>query len=253
MKTKSTSILAAGLFAASALSAQVAFIGNPNPGPGDRGVFAFWSFNETAIPDLSPENINTIEASFGDATMDNSQFGPIPGSLDPLDETGAWTFVPLAGNPSTTINLPAGESDTGYFRVRTQSATYDPVDSIGSYIEFTFSMEGLKDLRIDNAQTANTPLWNWSYSTNGVDFTDFGPPQTHTAAANWALAPGAETSALDGVETAFLRWTVEEWGTRNMSNLTFTATAVPEPAVFGLLMGMGALGLVVSRRRRSRV
>ena len=247
MKTKSTSILAAGLFAASALSAQVPFIDNPNPNPGDRGIFAFWNFDTiTSAADLTNATINSNVSNFGDISMDGSQFGPIPGA--PADPIGSnWTFLWFSGFESTDINLPPGQANAGSLRV--QNSGFADEDFEGTFFEFAFSMEGLEDLRIDYAANNNTPVWQWSYSTDGVNYTDFGPPQDHTSGTDFALAPGASTNALDGVEDAYLRFTVDTFFPRNIDNLTFTATAVPEPAAYGLLVSLATLGLVLSRRR----
>lgn len=249
MKTKSTSILAAGLFAASALSAQVAFLDNPNPNPGDRGIFAFWNFDTiTTADEMTTANVNSNVSNFGDISMDGSQFGPIPGAPDPF--TNQWTFLWFSGFESTDINLPPGQDNAGSFRV--ENSGYPDEDFEGTFFEFAFSMEGLEDLRIDLAMTSNEDVWQWSYSTDGVNYTDFGPLQEVTSGSDFSLAPGASTNALDGVEDAYLRFTSVSYGIQDIDNLTFTATAVPEPAAYGLLVSLATLGLVLSRRR-SRV
>jgi hypothetical protein len=82
----------------------------------------------------------------------------------------------------------------------------------GSYIEMQFSMSGLSDLGISFATRGTSTGFNtgqWSYSTDGLNFTDFGP-NTATTSTSYQLASGSPfgTAALDGSTSAYLRYTL---------------------------------------------
>ena len=91
----------------------------------------------------------------------------------------------------------------------------------------------------------------WSWSTDGSSFTDFGP-NTATTSTSFALAPTVSTSLLDEAATAYLRYTLTGASTATGNNRidNLQLNAIPEPGTLGVLMAAGA-ALAIRRRRRS--
>jgi MYXO-CTERM domain-containing protein len=122
----------------------------------------------------------------------------------------------------------------------------------GAYFQFAFSMAGYSDLAITYATRGTSTGFNaqtWSWSTDGVNFTDF-QTVAGTNVTTYFLATLGTLNALDGASTAFLRVTfngaTSSSGNNRLDNILFQATAVPAPGAIALL---GLAGLVGRRRR----
>ena len=203
-------------------------------------VVAYWNFNDLKMPEADVPGLSgvptEIPASVGTGSI----------VLSPCWEGYVAGFV----ESGTTINALgtdlAGES---------LSLVESSPSANGSYIEVAFSMTGYSDLIVSFA-TRGTGLGfdtgNWSWSTDGATFTDFGA-NTATTRDSFALASPAGSgalSALDNASEAYLRYTLSgaEWPTGNNSIDNLLLTAIPEPASL-VMMGIAVFGLAYLRRR----
>lgn len=153
---------------------------------------------------------------------------PIPASAGSGSITaGTWTWGDInftdgfAGNTQNALfGDPAGAS----LSLRNNTMN-------GKYIQFEFSMSGFENLIISywTQKTSTGFISNqWSWSTDGVNFTDFG------TVVNPATTPGGvitlELSALNLATTAFLRYTLNgatsATGNNRIDNLQLKATQV---------------------------
>jgi hypothetical protein len=200
-----------------------------------------------------------------------------------------WTFessVPVTAGPfspeigggsalgfhagSTVYSSPAGNGSTHSF-----SST---VWAIGDYYQFQVNTLGYQDITVSYDQTSSGTgpgRFNFSYSTDGVNFTVFAPSYTvqSNAAPNptWNASTSSslytfnwDLSAIDTIEnssTVYFRLvdasvtsagggTVATTGTDRVDNFTVNASAIPEPQSFALLTAGGMMLLRLVRPRR---
>ncbi len=149
-------------------------------------LIAYWNFNTGA--NGTPWNA-PIPASSGNGTI----------------TAGTWTWGDLNftdGFNGSTQNVLFGDPAGASLSLRSNAMN-------GKYIQFEFSMDGFENLIITYwSQKTSTGFNNnqWSWSTDGVIFTDLGQ------AINPAASPGGiitiELSALNLAPNAYLRYTL---------------------------------------------
>jgi hypothetical protein len=237
MKTKLMILLAAfGLAGASAQAAG--FIGNATPANGDTGIFEYWNFNSLSIATAS------APGSGGVPTDISSDFGS--GTLGLSSWTG--TVDDFGGDTGNAQLSDAAE----------ESLSLVGDGGNGSYIQLNFSMTDLKDLVIDFDVRGTGTGFNsgqWSYSSDGINFTNFGS-DTSSNTSSWAtVSPSLAISNLDEQSSAFLRYTLSgatsASGNNRIDNLTLSATAIPEPSSI-ILMGLVGLAAAVAVRKHKK-
>jgi hypothetical protein len=124
-----------------------------------------------------------------------------------------------------------------------------------AYFQFQFNMAGYKDLAVSYATRGTTSGFSthtWSWSTDGVAFTNFGTIAGRNV-TSWSTQSLSTLAALDNASNAYLRLTFSgattAAGNNRLDNIQFNATAVPEPTSAGLLALTGVAGLAFRRRR----
>jgi len=178
--------------------------------------------------------------------------GGVPNSI--ASDSGTGATLTLSGAWSGLVD-DFGGSTTNALNSDIAGASLSLVSNVGngSYIQFSFSMTSLNGVSISFATRGTSTGFNagqWSYSTNGTSFTDFGS-NTATTSTSFALASPGTTTGLDNAATAFLRYTLDGAssvsGNNRIDNLQITA--VPEPSTWALI-GIGAFVMIWNLRRR---
>lgn len=201
-----------------------------------------------------------------------------PASVTPA--TGAATFSNNFTTPSTDVVFqpgPVGNKTTtsanGDYALRLNGGTgTSPSDSTkqleeGKYIQFAFSTVGYSNVGVSYlTQRSNSGFTTqtFQYSTDGTGFTTLSSVTPTIAGttngnynANFDLSgiTGFANNANAAFRIVFTGSTAGQSVTSNdrIDDLSVTGTpvaAAPEPnGIVAMLIGMGALGLVVARRR----
>lgn len=231
--------IAAALLASGSVSAQT--------------VLGFWGFNDNALPGggngyLADPDRFPLAADEGSAVLTIGG-GIITDTI--VNGNGDTVYQWVQSFAGTTINAPEGVISGGSLSF--QGGTGNANN--GAYAQFAFSMAGLSDLSVSYAAQRTSTGFNaqtWSWSLDGVNFTDFQTittPQLATGFATTGVVTLGTLSALDGAASAFLRVTftgaTNATGNNRIDNVLITA--VPAPAAIAML-ALG--GLAGSRRRR---
>ena len=168
------------------LTAVLLFAGNLVYG---QQLIAYWNFNEggNGVPWSAP-----ILASSGSGSI----------------TAGTWTWNNIdftdgfAGNTQNALfGDPAGAS----LSLRSNLMN-------GNYIQFEFSMTGLEALEISYWTRGTSSGFNsnqWSWSNDGVNFTNFGDPIVPSTASSGGVVELSAPSSLNGVANAYLRYTLD--------------------------------------------
>lgn len=167
--------------------------------------------------------------------------GGRPTTIAPTTGTGNLSLTGFLGNiddltgtalNADTLNPPGN----GNVALGMLPGTGTPMPGNGGFVQFEFSMLGRTGLGISYATQSSSTGFNtsqWSYSTDGSTFTDFGTPVVPGVGA-YGKVGSLLTSALDNDDTVFLRYTVNggtgATGTHRLDNvqLVYNATA-PTP------------------------
>ena len=208
------------------------------PAPADPAVISdVFSFTNTDVPLASDVFTHW---NFNGYNFDRSTpgQGSVPLSI-PADGSGTGVLS-LAGWTGQVeaygqfgANLQQGESAGENLSLFNQTGN-------GSYIQLSFDMTGRHDLvlRYSGAEFASYDYQQnqWSWSTDGVNFTDFGPAIVHTGATLVELAAPA---ALNNSPTCFLRFKLNGGssdGPNNPARYTIdnlTLSGVADPTILG--------------------
>lgn len=153
-------------------------------------LIGYWNFNDLEISPASPPGSGgaptTIGATQGAGTLSLTGF---TGNVDDLTGTSV---------NSIPVNTPGGDA-LGLIGMAGN----------GSYLQLEFSMTGRSNLGVSFASQRSGTGFNsnqWSYSTDGTTFTNFGSAVAPTTNSYSLIGP-IVTSALDNVATAYLRYT----------------------------------------------
>ena len=221
-------------------------------------LLAGWDFQTTTTGgtagQAAPSSPLVYVANFGTGSL----------YLDGTSGSSVWTSA--ASSPQVTAfgGSDVNTAGTPFSTVTSGASALALANSSanGNRIVFTLNMTGYEDLAISYAtQSTNTgfSLQTWSYSTDGVSFSDFatfapggGSGGTVSFATNGIVT--LDTSALsivDGQPTVFVGVTFSgataTAGNNRLDNIAFTA--IPEPSTY-LLLGLGTAFMIWNLRRR---
>ncbi|MBC7369514.1 MAG: hypothetical protein H7343_22325 [Undibacterium sp.] len=181
------------------------------------------------------------------------------------------TTVATVGSSLSSISWNSGASPgyAGTFTSQGQALSIGNMAS-GNSFQITLNASGfenivLNDFRING--TAAAPLtWQLSYSLTGAagTFTGVSPFTLNsgisagvTTVTGFALPAGANNNG--SIVISFLATTATKIsgtgsasGTLHLDNLSFTATAIPEPATYSVLIAAITLGFILFQRIRRR-
>lgn len=191
------------------------------------------------------------EANFGTATLY-------------LNGTnGSSLFSSLATSPQVTsfAGTTVNTGGTSFSTVTSGAASLAIANESANDFRMVFGLsmtdrEGLEISYATQATNTGFSLQTWSYSTDGITFTDFdsyapggGSGGTVNFASNGVVTlDTSDLSVLDGVSTAYIGVTftgaTNASGNNRFDNIQFTV--IPEPSAALL----GALGMLALLRRR---
>ncbi len=185
-----------------------------------------WTTNNTLRPDA--------DADFG-ATL-RASVRPAPSGLAPtggLYDTFYYTFF-----TTPAFSLSAGNVLDGLETITFEfsyGAGLTSVESIGLALNYNAANNNLapSSFSTGSSQTIATVFGNQTFTRYSFTWIVGGFGETDAFTLNWALGSHNAFNGVALVQTA-------------------ASSAVPEPASFAVLAGLGALALGASRRRRAR-
>ena len=222
-------------------------------GSASADLVAYWNYNAS-----------TAGVSGGLGTLDQSY--PFQANAGAGQITTNFTINTVAGTTAQNTgdlgtfggdlgNALFGDPAGGALAMRAGSGVSgSPITNNGKYVQFELNLGGYASDVVLSYATRNTATGfqtqTWSYSTDGVTFTNFQVVSGLTTTfAVKTVDFGAAN--LGGAASAIFRVTFDgatnTGGNNRMDNVQFNATAVPVPGTLALV-GVGALA--VARRRR---
>ncbi|MCD8298820.1 MAG: PEP-CTERM sorting domain-containing protein [Opitutae bacterium] len=206
-------------------------------------------------------DINGGRATFESITVDGttlSSGGVLDGSLyswtisfsTAISNSESWN-----NNTNVIFSTSGGSNGSGSGILATQSngsISYYLVDEVYSTESESHVASG-SALTVDSGSTI-TLSWDAVNSTLTLASGD-ETSLVLTESSAVSLTVGVSGSGTGGIDSdtpsGSVFWT--NGGQNNISGITLVAEkTVPEPSMFGLLAGLGAIGLVAARRRRNR-
>lgn len=181
---------------------------------------AYWNFNALSIATASAPGSGgvplTIAADQGSGTLSLANW---TGLVDDFGGDSINALSPDLAGVSLSLISNAGND---------------------SYIQISgLDLTGLSDAQVTFATRGTSTGFStgqWSYSTDGTSFTNFGS-STATTSTTFALANPGTTSGLDDTATGFLRYTLSgasnASGNNRIDNLQITATGTGASPVLG--------------------
>ncbi|WP_432798031.1 PEP-CTERM sorting domain-containing protein [Poriferisphaera sp. WC338] len=168
---------------------------------------------------------------------------------------GSGVYGNITSSVGTTENAQPSVTSGGSLTIRRGTTTGGASTNNGASIWLSASTIGLEDIIVSWAQRGTSTGFDsrvFAYSTNGIDFTDFGT-DSGDLTSTWETESYdlSAISALENVSTVYFRITLNgatgTTGNNRFDNITIEGSAIPEPASLALL-GFG--GLVALSRRK---
>jgi hypothetical protein len=182
---------------------------------GQPALIGYWNFNQGAGG--SPWNA-PIAANQGEG---NARI-----------TAGTWTWGDInytEGFAGNTVNALGGDPAGASLSLRNDGMN-------GKYIQIEFSMQGYASLEISYWSRRTSTGFNnnqWSWSTDGENFTSFGSVVNPSDQTAGALVSIPALSALDNAPTAYLRYTLNgatsAAGNNRIDNLQLNAQVAGDP------------------------
>lgn len=203
---------------------------------------AYWNFN-----DASSGSVPAAAANVGTGTWTTNAIS------NTAAKTGVTSFGGDSTNPNALNSDPAGQA------LAIQGGTVSgSTENNGKYVQFNTSASGYKNIVLSyntRGTTAGFSSQKISYSTDGVNFTDF-TTITGRNVTPWAVQSVdlSSISALTNASKLSLRVTLDGAtaynGNNRFDNVQINGVqAVPEPASM-LALGLGLAAVIRRRNRR---
>jgi autotransporter-associated beta strand protein len=188
----------------------------------------------------------------------NSYSGGTIISAGTLNLTGSLTSATNGVTVGSGATLAGTGSIAGPTTLSSGGFVAPASGSIGtlSLASFTFNGGGTLNLGLGSGSSSDTLAITGAFTKGsaGTYTIDFG--NTGTAGNTYTLATfgSGNTTFASGNDFTFANLASGVAGTFSLSStaLTFSTTAIPEPATYAALAGLGILGMAVYRRRRER-
>lgn len=196
-----------------------------------------------------------------------------PSTFTPTAGNGTLTLVGFTANPTpasnaaffggTTLNAQPGSMAGSALALLGGTAITGPPASAGNnggYIQFTVNTTGVTGIGVSFATQRTSTGFNsdvFSYSTDGgatfTPFSTYTPPSAFAVQSfDLSSITALDNNANDVFRITFNGATSASGNNRIDNLLVATIAPAPEPGgMASLLIGFGALGLLIARRRRA--